>query len=75
MNRSLKRSTAMILLALTLAAPRVTRADAGVEEVNDVHKLFGYLSCAVAVVGATTGVMIVAAVATCGALLAQEAGV
>jgi hypothetical protein len=73
MNRRLKRSVALLLLALTLAAPRATRADTA--EAEDVHKLCGYLSCAVAVVGATTGVMIAAAILTCGALVAQEAGV
>ena len=73
MHRSLKRPVALLLLALTLAAPRVTRADTA--ELDDVHKLCGYLSCAVAVVGASTGVMIAAAIITCGALVAQEAGV
>ena len=71
-----RRTTAAWLVALMLAVPGAGRADEGPgDDPNSVHKLMGYASCAVGIVGATTGVFIAAAIIACGVLLAEEAGI
>lgn len=76
MQRRWRRTTAAWLVALMLAAPGAGWAEEGPgEEPNSVHKLLGYASCAVGIVGATTGLFIAAAIISCGVLLAEEAGI
>ena len=76
MQRRWRRTTAAWLVALMLAVPFAVRADEGPgEDPNSIHKLMGYASCAVGIVGATTGLFIAAAIISCGVLLAEEAGI
>ena len=77
MKPNMRRAVVAALLTIAAAMPVSGRADGldPADDPNSVHKLFGYASCAVAIVGASTGVLIAAAVVTCALVLTEEAGV